>query len=233
MKQKALGILGGLGPLASVEFLKTIYELNLTDSEQESPICFLYSNPTIPKRSETIAAGKSQILLDFLIAALEQLCQMGSTKIVIVCLTMHHFLPQLPAYFQDTVISLVDIIIKEVLKHQHKYLLLSSTGTHQTNIFTRHPQWNLIEPYLILPKESDRDLIHNCFEEIKINSSKKSALEFVDKMVDKYEVDGWIGACSELHILHKYLLNLEGRKRADKIIDPLLILAQNFNDFLN
>ncbi len=120
MTKKALGILGGLGPLASVEFLKTIYELNITESEQESPICFLYSNPTIPKRSETIAAGQSQILLDFLTATLEELCQMGSSKIVIVCLTMHHFLPQLPTYFQEKVISLVDLIIQDVLKSQQK-----------------------------------------------------------------------------------------------------------------
>ncbi len=43
---KLLGILGGMGPSASAEFLKTIYEYGISDLEQRSPACSLYSDPT-------------------------------------------------------------------------------------------------------------------------------------------------------------------------------------------
>ena len=55
---KLLGILGGMGPLASAEFLKTIYEYGTRDLEQRSPACILYSDPTFPDRTQTIVNGE-------------------------------------------------------------------------------------------------------------------------------------------------------------------------------
>ena len=46
-----LGILGGMGPLASAEFVRSVYELNVQTKEQASPVCVLYSDPTIPDRT--------------------------------------------------------------------------------------------------------------------------------------------------------------------------------------
>ena len=43
-----LGIVGGLGPLASAEFLKTLYEENPFEVEQEGPACLLLSDPNVP-----------------------------------------------------------------------------------------------------------------------------------------------------------------------------------------
>lgn len=54
---KTLGILGGMGPLASAEFLRTLYELNITYPEQNSLSCILLSDPTIPDRTQAILDG--------------------------------------------------------------------------------------------------------------------------------------------------------------------------------
>ena len=45
---KRLGILGGMGPLASAEFLKTLYECFPYEREQDAPVCLLVSDPTFP-----------------------------------------------------------------------------------------------------------------------------------------------------------------------------------------
>lgn len=47
-----LGVLGGMGPLASAEFLKTIYECSVAGGEQRSPSVIMYSDPTFPDRTE-------------------------------------------------------------------------------------------------------------------------------------------------------------------------------------
>ncbi|MBD2773824.1 hypothetical protein [Iningainema tapete] len=64
--KKLLGILGGMEPLASAEFLQTIYEENLTDIEQELPACILYSDLTFGDCTEAILAGTEEILIKHL-----------------------------------------------------------------------------------------------------------------------------------------------------------------------
>ena len=57
MKKRVLGVVGGAGPLASAEFIKTIYECSLGEREQEAPVVLLYSDPTFPDRTEALLAG--------------------------------------------------------------------------------------------------------------------------------------------------------------------------------
>ena len=78
---KILGILGGMGPLASAEFLRTVYDLNITHPEQDSPSCVLLSDPTVPDRTQAILDGSTDEILARLCRALEALSSMGAERI--------------------------------------------------------------------------------------------------------------------------------------------------------
>ena len=52
--QPIWGILGGMGPLASAEFLTSIYKLSLGRTEQNMPRLYLVSDPTVPDRTKAI-----------------------------------------------------------------------------------------------------------------------------------------------------------------------------------
>ena len=58
-EREVLGIVGGLGPMASAEFLKTVYEYGIGENEQDAPIVLMYSDPTFPDRTESFLAGES------------------------------------------------------------------------------------------------------------------------------------------------------------------------------
>ncbi|HEY0783486.1 MAG TPA: aspartate/glutamate racemase family protein, partial [Thermoanaerobaculia bacterium] len=64
-----LGILGGMGPLASAEFVHTLYRLHLNGPEQGAPACVLLSDPSFPDRTEAILRGESEDLTARLTAA--------------------------------------------------------------------------------------------------------------------------------------------------------------------
>ena len=98
LKQKTrLGILGGMGPLASAEFLRTIYDYSLVDTvEQGAPVVSLYSDPTIPDRTEALLNGDDAAVFRQFTEALSYLTATGATKIVICCMTIHYLLPKLP-----------------------------------------------------------------------------------------------------------------------------------------
>ncbi|MGL5924768.1 aspartate/glutamate racemase family protein [Chroococcidiopsis sp.] len=228
--KKVLGILGGMGPLASAEFLKTIYEFNLADREQDMPACFLYSDPTIPDRTEAIASGLDELLLNDLIAVLETLYLLGVDKIVIPCITIHYFLPKVPSILRDKIVSLVELILEEVLNRQERQLLLCTKGTLNAGIFQQHKLWKWVKPYIIIP-QAEYEQIHHLIYQIKKEGIQKSTLVFLNTLLKKYEVNSFIAGCTEFHLLTKYLIQHDARYY--RVVDPLLIMATDLRRFID
>jgi aspartate racemase len=225
-----LGILGGMGSLASAEFLKTIYEFDQSDIEQQQQACILYSDPTFPDRTEAIInQSAEELLIRFLVETLEKLIQLGSSKIVITCITIHHFLPKVPANLRKNVISLIDLIIQDILQEKKRYLLLCTNGTRQAGIFQKHPQWFLAEQ-VILPNKADQNTVHHLIYQLKKNGYQDSMIFYFDNLIKKYPVDSLIFGCTEFHLLTKHLIKTDGKEYT--VIDPLLSLAKNIKHFM-
>ena len=49
-----LGVLGGLGPAASADFLRLLARLAPAERDQDHPVVYMYSNPQISDRSAAI-----------------------------------------------------------------------------------------------------------------------------------------------------------------------------------
>lgn len=231
---RSLGILGGLGPLASAEFLKTIYEFNVTQPEQESPACILYSDPTFPNRIDAILGVSEDLLVNRLVKSLESLYQLRVSKVVIACVTIHYFLPKVPLRLREKVISLIDLIFKEVLNTRTNHLLLCSNGVRKASLFQKHPQWKTIEKYLLWPDEEEQAEIQSFIYEIKKNRGKYSAINnFISLLSRKYQINSFIAGCTEFHLLTKYFMELEPKEQNYYIVDPLLTIAKNFQTFMD
>lgn len=232
---QSLGILGGLGPLASAEFLKTIYEFNITDLEQDSPTCILYSNPTFPDRTEAILQGENDLLVSLLIDSLEKLFLVGVSKVAIACITMHYFLPKVPKPLREKVISLIDLIIQEILDTPRNHLLLCTNGSRQAGIFQKHARWNLVEEYILLPDDDDQNKLHGYIYQIKKNCDRSSIanyIDYLDTLTYKYQVDSFIAGCTEFHIVNKHLMKSEYKGKSYQIVDPLITIAKNLNKLM-
>ncbi|MBE9065562.1 aspartate/glutamate racemase family protein [Leptolyngbya cf. ectocarpi LEGE 11479] len=222
-----------MGPLASAEFLKTIYEYSLTgESEQESPRVVVYSDPTLPDRTQILLSGESEPLLSKLIEALHQLSELKARRIIICCVTSHYLLAKLPADLQERIICLVDIILSNIIEQKKKHLLLCTTGTRRLKIFSQHPLWGQAKEYIILPDDSDQQTVHNMIYQIKTNGiSIPVAYQHAECLAMKYNADSVIAGCTELHLLSKFSIN-GGEFQAKQDIqitffDPLVHIAQS------
>lgn len=225
-----LGIVGGLGPLASAEFLKTIYENCPGECEQQSPTVIVYSDPTFPDRTDAFLAGRSAPLLAQLIDTIERLLEAGATSIVLCCMTIHYLVPALPSYLRERVISLLDVVFANLFHHPKKSLLICSTGTMKMELFQRHADWPRAAPYVVLPSEEDQRTIHrHLIYPIKRNPRLATLFPLLESMLEKYGVDSYIAGCSEVHLLAKQFAAAgEGRKNYG-CIDPLAIIAQQLS----
>jgi len=139
--EPVLGIIGGMGPLASAEFMSTLYEFNLNGPEQTAPRCVLYSDPSVPDRTQAIKSGNEDAVMTFLTRACAALRELGAERFVIPCMTAHYFVRKLPEDVRARTISLVDVLMDSLGTAQTKLLLLATTGTRQSGILAAHPRW--------------------------------------------------------------------------------------------
>jgi aspartate racemase len=85
---KRLGILGGMGPAASAEFVNRLIAQTPASCDQEHIPFVLWSNPQIPDRSTSMRNGDNNPL-PFLLEGIRGLKSAGCNLIVIPCNTAH------------------------------------------------------------------------------------------------------------------------------------------------
>lgn len=227
---KKLGILGGMGPLASAQFLSTVYRLNLAATEQEAPSCVLLSDPSFPDRTEAILAGTTDELTSRLEAALQALLHQGADRIVIACITIHHLLPRVSEPLRRKVISLLDLVVESVLASPRPRLLLSTIGTRTARIFESHERWSEISRWVVCPGEDDQHALHDWIYALKAGQPEDACLAWMEGLPERYGVEGLLFGCTEFHLLHPRMR--DGAARNWDIIDPLWIAARDLRDLL-
>lgn len=215
------GILGGMGPLASAEFLSTIYRETRSGREQEAPHVILISDPTVPDRTECLLDGRSEILLERLATGLEALVSVGATRIVICCMTIHPLIPRLHPALRRKIISLLDVTLEAVLRSRSQHLLLCTTGTRKLELFEKHPLWGQAQDHVILPEDQDQKSIHKMLYEIKSQQEIMQYLPFVEDLMHKYGVQSYIAGCTEMHVVAKAHEQFRSRHRREFCVDPL------------
>lgn len=228
MEKPMLGVLGGMGGLASAEFVKTVYELSglVAPREQDAPVVIMYSDPAFPDRTEAFMRGETQPILTKLIESLELLCDMGASQVVIACMTIHYLLPQVPSALRERIISLTDVIFSSVESLKKKHLVISSRGTIQLELLQRHPRWEQTRSYFVFPSEAEQQQMHDLIYEVKRNHNLLEARLFIETLLVRHRVDSFVAACSEIHLLTKQFAPSGPEQRGYGCIDPLTIIAR-------
>jgi len=217
-----IGVLGGMGPLASAEFLKTIYEASLDRPEQQTPSVVLHSDPSMPDRTTAFLNGGTPLVLARFIRSLEALDAEGVSRIVVCCVTIHHLLPQLPPELRGRIVSLIDVIADAVTATPERHLLLCTTGTRQLRLFERHEAWDRMRQHLLLPDDEDQARVHETIYRVKQFGDVPLLVRTVEELLAKYDARSFVAACTEVHFAAKQI-NRAGA--SFRCIDPLQIIA--------
>ena len=88
MTQRILGVLGGMGPLASAQFMVRLTELTPAARDQDHIPAVLWSDPRVPDRTKARLAGGPDPL-PWLLHGLRGLAQAGCGAVAIPCNTAH------------------------------------------------------------------------------------------------------------------------------------------------
>lgn len=133
---KKLGIIGGLGPMATVSFMRRIIEMTEADTDQEHMDIYVAHCPSIPDRTGYLLDRTKPDPAPQIIDAGKKLALIGADEIAIPCITAHAFHAQLQSSIPIPVINGIRLTA-EYLKDKGVSCagILATDGTVQTGIF--------------------------------------------------------------------------------------------------
>lgn len=230
MARPVLGILGGMGPLASARFVQHVYEQNVTGREQQMPRVLLDSDPGFPDRTEAIRTGRVRDVATLLATRVERLIMAGATRVVVTCMTAHHFFGRIGPLSGNRLISLVDTTIGELSSRHGTFLLLATSGSRQARIFQDAPGWAAVADRVVLPADDDQHLVHELVYRIKRRQAGGSVLPSVEAIRARYGCTGVILGCTEFHL---YSRQLAARYGTTNVVDALWSIAVNLDHHLS
>lgn len=126
-----LGVLGGMGPLATLDFQHQLLAATPAERDQHHLPSVVWNVPQIADRQKALA-GTGPSPLPQLLHGIEKLNQAGASHIVIPCNTAHHWYPQLSEASDAPVLHIVDATVEALLqtpKQPQRVGIIATKGT--------------------------------------------------------------------------------------------------------
>lgn len=166
-KDKILGVIGGLGPIATAHFMELI--INMTDAQvdQQHLPMIVYNMPYIPDRTAYILDNTQDDPLPEMLRIGELLHRQGAYCIAIPCVTAHYFFDRLEAGIPAPLINGVRETVRHLKENGiEKVGIMATSGTVCSGIFHQELELQGLEP--IAPDEkAQEDVMHLIFQNIK------------------------------------------------------------------
>ncbi|MGW8959151.1 aspartate/glutamate racemase family protein [Paenibacillus sp. NPDC055715] len=220
---KTVGIMGGMGPLATVDLMNKIIRLTPAQSDQDHIHMIVDNYPKIPDRTAAIM-GKGNDPLPFMKQSAKRLEDAGADLIVIACNTAHYYLQDI----QETVRAPIVNMPKETAKFIgevgiRRVSLLATDGTLKTMLY----QHSLREKGITVlePDEITQAKVMEGIYSVKagdIEKGKSLLVNTFQTMIAK-GMEAIVAACTEIPIV---MSEVDGIK----VIDPTYILAKKVVD---
>ncbi len=134
--RKTIGILGGMGPLATADLFRKLVMLTKASCDNEHIRVYIDSNAAIPDRTAAILHG-GENPLEEMTSALRHLEKCGSDCIIMPCNTAHYYLPQLQSITAVPILSMPEITARCCAERYpgKTAAILATDGTLQTGIY--------------------------------------------------------------------------------------------------
>jgi aspartate racemase len=224
--EKAVGILGGMGPEATLDCFDKIIKNTPAGKDQDHLRVIIDSNPKIPDRTAAIL-GKGPSPLPLLLEGCRTLQRAGADFIIMPCISAHFFQEELRQQITLPFVSIFDVVATSI-SHDHREIksvgLLGTTGTIQGGLF----QKRLMEEGIrtIVCDSKVQDLVMAAIydiKNIKANRSREAIradLAAAAQVLVNSGAQGIIAGCTEIP------LALSAADVTVPYFDSLLILAR-------
>jgi len=204
MSKPLLGIVGGLGPLASAYFYELITQHTKAQKDQDHIDIILSSRASTPDRTAYITGKSPDCPLPYMIEDAVRLEQYGADALVIPCNTAH--------YFIDEVRNSVKIPVPSIIEETSAYLkkagykkagIMATAGTVSAGAYQDHLS-DIGLDYAV-PDEKYQDYLHDLIYGDVKSGGKPNLYKFyaiAEHLIQK-GCDKLILGCTELSVINR------------------------------
>jgi len=221
-----IGILGGMGTQAGLDFCNKLAVINRGKVDQKYPLFILYNKSNIPKRPENLKKY-SNVLKSLIKGCL--LLQKNKCKFIVMpCNTAHYWYNDLQKKIKIPIISMpkeVYLHTKKSCKKNSKIGILCTEATLKTRVYNKYfdKNYKLVSPLRSLQKKH----VNKAIKYVKMGKVKEAekvlrpAINYLIKIKCKKIILG----CTELPIAIFAYKSFKKVKESKIFIDPNLLLA--------
>ena len=229
MAEKIIGIVGGMGPEATLDCFGKIIQNTPATKDQDHLRVIIDSNPKVPDRTPAIT-GNGESPVATIVKGCHALEHAGADFIIIPCVSAHFFLDQIQKKSNLPIISIVDAVSESIARDYPEIKvvgLMATTGTVKGEKFQTRLAKDGITT--MIPDEHNQSKIMEAIYDIKNAQSSRSRKKITADLIAAAErliskkpsgAQGIIGGCTEIPLV------LRQENLSVPFFDALLILAR-------
>lgn len=220
--KKTVGILGGMGPMATADLFKKIIDFTAASNDNDHLHILIDNNTDIPDRTEAILYKGKDPLPEMIRSALRLEC-MGSDFLIIPCNTAHYFYENLCKMVKIPVLNMLEETVKEAKRQNINCVgLLATDGTIESGVYDKiFKQYgiNIIHP----SEKGQKSVMDLIYKGIKAGNKNMNPDSFINTLKELKEggAQTMVLGCTELPIAFQ-IYNIQYEN-----IDPTAVLARS------
>ena len=222
-----IGILGGMGTQAGLDFCSKLAKLNSGKADQKYPLFILYNKASIPDRKQHNKKYKK--VLNSLIEGCKFLQKNKCKFIAIPCNTAHYWYLDLKNLIRIPILNMPELVylnISKKCKKNTKIGLLATETTIKTGIYEKYfrNKYKLLMP----TRKIQINNVNKSIKYVKMGKTKEAekALRPAVNYLIKNNCKKIILGCTELPIAIFAYKSFKKAKISKTFLDPNLILAE-------
>jgi len=206
MNEKVVGVLGGMGPEATVDFLAKVIARTPARKDQDHLRIIIDNNPKIPDRTEAIFS-EDRSILPVLLETARNLEKAKVDFIVIPCNTVHYFYEDLTKEISVPILHMISEVaqaISDSIPGCRKLGLLATTGTVASKLYQKQFQNSGID--VIVPDTQSQAKVMDAILAIKAGQRKgktrKRIIEAANLLIER-EAQALVLGCTDIPLVIK------------------------------
>ncbi len=205
MTEAIVGILGGMGPEATVDLMNRVIQATPALDDADHIRMIVDNNPKVPSRIKALIEGNGESPIPSLTEMAQRLECWGADFLVMPCNTAHYYHSSIAAAVSIPVVNLIDLAAEQITR-QHSQIrklgLLASTAVLKTKLYEQRFARNQIQtPF---PKPSIQSSVMALIKGIKAKRYDAALLQQLDLAVADLHTQGaecLLIACTELSVV--------------------------------
>lgn len=207
MTKPRIGILGGMGPAATILLQQRVLDAVQADTDQDHVPLVIDMNPQVPSRIDYLIRKTGRDPGPVLAQMAQRVQALGADAIAMPCCTAHHFAPSITRATSVPFLHMVDLTaeaIAQAVPKGSQIGILASPANQQTGLFDKALDQHGLVP--LYPEDTDRVLA--CIETIKSSGTSPDVIAEMQSIADAVINDGsdcLLIGCSEFSLLSRRL----------------------------